>query len=142
MLTIGKLAALAGISADTLRYYEGEGLISPTGKSESGYRLYEHGAVRRIGFIKHAQQCGFTLAEIRELLTLRSQDSTCCGDIHQRAIEKKLQLEHKIRAMREMSEALDHLIANCAGGSVPLDDCAILAALDTINGVKTPEKSS
>jgi MerR family Zn(II)-responsive transcriptional regulator of zntA len=75
MLTIGKLAALAQVSTDTLRYYEGEGLIAPDSKSGGGYRLYGKDSVRRIRFIKQAQQCGFALAEIRELLGLRRQDS-------------------------------------------------------------------
>jgi DNA-binding transcriptional MerR regulator len=63
MFTIGKLAALTSVSNDTLRYYEGEGLVKPAGKSPAGYRLYDKDSARRIHFIKHAQQCGFTLAE-------------------------------------------------------------------------------
>jgi len=59
-LTIGKIASLSKVSADTLRYYEREGLISPAGKSEGGYRLYDRDAVRRVRFIKEAQHCGFT----------------------------------------------------------------------------------
>ena len=70
MLTIGKIAAQAGITADSVRYYEHEGLIKPAAKSGSGYRLYEADAVRRLRFIRSAQQCGFTLAEIRQLLAL------------------------------------------------------------------------
>ena len=71
MLTIGKLAALAKTSTDTLRYYEREGLIEPAGRSESGYRLYDKDSARRIHFIKQAQHCGFTLTEIRDLLATR-----------------------------------------------------------------------
>ena len=130
MLTIGKLAALAEVTADTLRYYEREKLIDPADRSEGGYRLYDKDSVRRIQFIKQAQHCGFTLAEIRELLVLRSRDAACCGDVRKRAIEKKLQLEHKIRAMKSMSKALDHLIADCANEAHPVEECTILAALD------------
>jgi DNA-binding transcriptional MerR regulator len=67
MFTIGKLADIAGVSSDTLRYYEREGLIEPAGKSPGGYRLYDKDSARRLRFIRHAQQCGFTLSEIREL---------------------------------------------------------------------------
>ena len=130
MLTIGKLAALGEVSVDTLRYYEREKLIEPADRSESGYRLYDKDSARRIHFIKQAQHCGFTLAEIRELLILRSRDAACCGDVRKRAIEKKLQLEHKIRAMKSMSKALDHLIADCANEAHPVEECTILAALD------------
>lgn len=130
MLTIGKLAALAEVSIDTLRYYEREKLIEPANRSGSGYRLYDKNSARRIHFIKQAQHCGFTLAEIRELLVLRRRDAACCGDVRKRAIEKKLQLEHKIRAMKSMSKALDHLIADCANEAQPVEECTILAALD------------
>ena len=65
LLTIGKVAKLAAVSIDTVRYYEREGLVSPAQKSGAGYRLYNDEAVRRLHFIKHAQHCGLALAEIR-----------------------------------------------------------------------------
>ncbi len=133
MLTIGKLAALAEVSTDALRFYEREGLIAPHSKSEAGYRLYGKDSVRGLRFIKQAQHCGFTLAEIHELLVLRRQDSTCCGDVRKFAVEKKLQLESKIRAMRTMSKALDRLIADCAEETHPVDECPILAALEQVD---------
>ncbi len=132
MLTIGKLAKVGDLSPDALRYYEREGLIAPATKTDSGYRLYGEDAVRRVRFIQHAQACGFTLAEIRELLHLRQAHSACCNDVRGRAIEKKLQLAAKIRTMQAMSAALDVLIAECAGGELPLDDCPILAALEAV----------
>ena len=77
MMTIGKLAALADVSADPLPFYEREGLIAPTPKSDAGYRLYEAQAVQRLRFIAQAKQCGFTLAEINELLAVQSAQSAC-----------------------------------------------------------------
>ena len=133
MFTIGKLAALAEVSTDTLRYYEREGLIEPAGKSGSGYRLYDKNSARRIRFIKQAQHCGFTLAEIRNLLVLRNRESACCGDVRKRAIEKKLQLESKIRSMKAMSKALDRLIADCADESQPIEECRIIATLEQVD---------
>jgi len=132
VFTIGKLATLAGISADALRYYEREGLIEPAGKSAAGYRLYDKDSARRVQFIKHAQHCGFTLAEIRELIVLRGRDAACCGDVRKRAIEKKLQLENKIRAMKAMSKGLDRLISECADETKPVEECTILAALEQL----------
>lgn len=134
MLTIGKLASLTEVSNDTLRYYEHEGLLEPAGKSPAGYRLYDADSARRIRFIKQAQQCGFTLSEIRDLLVLRSHTATCCGDVRKRAIEKKLQVESKIRAMKAMSKALDQLIAECADEKQPVAACTIIAALERANG--------
>lgn len=130
MLTIGKLAALAEISADTLRYYEEESLIAPADRSASGYRLYDQDSVKRIRFIKQAQHCGFTLAEIRDLLALRGSDRACCDDVRNQAIVKKLQLEHKIKAMKSMSKALDRLIGDCTRKGRPVAECTILAAFE------------
>jgi DNA-binding transcriptional MerR regulator len=121
---------IADVSSDTLRYYEREGLIEPAGKSPVGYRLYDTDSARRLRFIKQAQHCGFTLAEIRELLVLRARDAACCGDVRKRAIEKKRQLEGKIRSMRAMSKALDRLIADCVDETQPVEECAILAAFE------------
>lgn len=130
MLTIGKVAERAQVTADSIRFYEREGLIKPAKKSESGYRLYTDEAVRRIGFIKHAQQCGFSLIEIRELLELRSTDRACCDDIYRVAVEKKLQLAKKIKALNAMSDALSSLIEICSHDKKSLDDCPILGALE------------
>src|SRR5262249_18712668 len=130
MFTIGKLAGLTSVSNDTLRYYEQQGLIRPTAKSAAGYRLYDQDSARRIHFIKHAQQCGFTLAEIRALLVLRGRDAARCRAGRKRAIEKKRQLEGKIRSMRAMCKALDRLIAGCVDETRPVEGCAILAAFE------------
>ena len=139
MLTIGKLAGLAAVSADTLRYYEREGLIAPTTKSEGGYRLYGKHAITRIYFIRQAQHCGFTLTEIRELLALRNQRAACCGDVRKLAVEKKLQLEGKIKAMKLMSRALDRLIADCTEEQHPVEECPILSALEQVETGARPD---
>ena len=138
MLTIGKVAERAQVSADSIRYYEREGLIRPAKKSASGYRLYTEEAIRRLEFIRQAQQCGFSLADIRELLELRGTDSACCDDIYRVSVEKKLQLEHKIKALNTMSEALSRLIDMCSHDRKSLDECPILGALEA--GVKAKPK--
>lgn len=135
-LTIGKIASLAKVSPDTLRYYERERLIEPAAKSVAGYRLYERDALRRIRFIKEAQRCGFTLSEIRALLILRGSDAACCRDVRHVALEKKLQLEAQIKAMKIMSKALTNLIKECSVEGRSLDECPILGALERANGVK------
>lgn len=140
MLTIGKVAVRAQVTADSIRFYEREGLIRPAGKSESGYRLYTEEAIRRIEFIKQAQECGFSLADIRELLELRSTDSACCDDIYRVSVEKKLQLEHKIKALNAMSRALTRLIDMCSHDRKSLAECPILGALEA-GLAKQPRKS-
>ena len=128
-LTVGKLAALAEVSANAVRFYEREGLMQVPRKSENGYRLYGLEAVQRLRFIKQAQHCGFTLSEIQSLLQLRDKASTCCSDVRGKVIEKKLELEARIKAMKEMSKGLDQLISDCSNDARPAEDCSILAAL-------------
>ena len=136
MHTIGMMAALSGVSTDTLRYYEKEHLINPTSKTAAGYRMYDDEAVRRIRFIKSAQHCGFSLSDIQDLLTLKRADSACCEDVRSVAIEKKLHVAHKLRALQAMSTALDELIQSCEGGTAATDDCPILTALEnSLHGV-------
>ena len=130
MHTIGKLAQFAEVTTDTVRYYEKEGLLAPARKTDAGYRLYDEDSVRRLRFIRQAQQCGFSLTEIRELLALKNSDAACCSDVRSVAVEKKLQLEHKIRALQVMSRALTELVTICDDESKPLDECPILVALE------------
>ncbi|HVB78756.1 MAG TPA: heavy metal-responsive transcriptional regulator [Candidatus Binataceae bacterium] len=131
MLTIGKIARAAGVTIDAVRYYERERLLAPAQKSGAGYRLYGPDAVRRLQFIRHAQQCGFSLAEIRELLELRAREGSCCKDVRSVAIAKRAQLEARIQALQELAQAMDHLIEVCVDDAKPLDACPILGALET-----------
>ena len=134
LITIGKLAKTYNFSPEALRYYEREGLLAPETKTASGYRLYSAEAVRRLRFVQHAKECGFTLGEIRELLHLRQTDSASCNDVKQRAIVKKRQLAAKIRTMQTMSTALDRLIAQCTDETRSVDECPILSALEAVDG--------
>lgn len=136
-LTIGKLAHLADVSANAVRFYEREGLMQVPPKTDSGYRVYGNHDVERLRFIKQAQHCGFTLSEIQALLQLRDEASSCCTDVRSKVIEKKLELEARIKAMKAMSKALDQLIADCSNDTRPADDCSILAAL---SGTKEPRR--
>ena len=138
MLTIGKLALSASVTVDTVRYYEKENLLAPTQKTAAGYRLYDDQALRRLHFIRQAQHCGFSLTEIGELLALKRSDGACCQDVRSVAIEKKLQLAHKIKALQGMSQALNELIAICDDDARSLDECPILAALE--NSMQHPLK--
>lgn len=128
-MRIGEIAELAGLTTDAIRYYEKEGLVGPLQKSDAGYRLYDETALARLHFIKQAQHCGFTLVEISQLLTLQASDASCCSDVRQLAVEKKLQLETRIRHMKAMSATLDQLIVGCNVDTQPVDQCTILSTL-------------
>jgi len=130
-LTIGRLAAKSGVSVDTIRYYEKEALLQPPKRSAGGFRLYTDEAIRRLRFIRHAQQCGMALSEIRTLLDIKRQDDACCHDVRSLAVRKRLHIEQQIRSLQAMSQALGQLIEDCSGGQAPVDECPILAAMES-----------
>ena len=129
-LTIGKLAKEAQVNVETVRYYERRGLISRPPTRLSGYRKYSQDIVARIHFIKRAQELGFTLKEISDLLCLRVDPDTTCADVKKRAEIKIADIEEKIRALERIRKALAKLIALC-GGKGPTGECPIMEVLET-----------
>lgn len=129
-LTISRLAHQSGVNLETVRYYERQGLLPKPPRTASGYRMFPSEAVRRLRFIKRAQQLGFSLNEIRELLSLRMRPGTKRADIRARAEAKIADIEEKIRALDAMKKTLRRLADRCDGCG-PLADCPILESLDT-----------
>ncbi len=128
-LTIGKVAGLTQVGVETIRFYERQGLIDQPPRKPSGYRQYPPDTVERVRFVKRAKQLGFTLKEIKELLSLRIDSSTQCEDIRQRSMTKIDDIETRIAALEQMKAALVRLTAACDGqGSV--SECPILDFLD------------
>jgi MerR family mercuric resistance operon transcriptional regulator len=128
-LKIGDVAKRGGVNLQTIRYYEREGLLPEPPRLASGYRLFPEAAVRRVRFIKRAQELGFSLAEIRELLLLRENADAGAQDMRERARAKVADIEEKIRTLRAMKKALNALAESCPGCG-PLSECPILDALD------------
>jgi MerR family transcriptional regulator, copper efflux regulator len=128
-LTIGRLARKVGVNLETVRYYERRGLLPKPPRSTSGYRLYPAEATRRLRFIRRAQELGFSLAEIRELLSLRVAPAAKSTDVRRRAEAKITDIEAKIRSLESMKKTLRELTKACSGCS-PLRECPILESLD------------
>jgi MerR family mercuric resistance operon transcriptional regulator len=128
-LTISRLAKQSGVKVETVRYYEHLGLLKKPPRSTAGYRLYPIEAARRILFIKQAQLLGFSLKEILELLSLRVDPHTTCGDIKRRAESKLASIEEKIQSLQRMKQALMKVSASCRGRG-PTSECPILEALN------------
>lgn len=127
-MTIGKVAERAGVGVETVRFYERKGLIDRPRRQGSAFRHYPTEAVQRIRFIKRAQDLGFTLSEIAELLDLRLEPGCTCGDIKNRAEQKAQDIDRKVRDLRRMKRSLNELISACDGkGNV--DGCPILNSL-------------
>jgi Hg(II)-responsive transcriptional regulator len=128
-LTIGRLAKEAGVNLETVRYYERQGLLPRPPRSASGYRLFPPQAARRLKFIRRCQGLGFSIREIRELLSLRMSRSTTSREIRARAEAKLADIEARIRALVSMKKSLRKLTKTCTG-CVPVDECPILESLD------------
>ncbi len=128
-LTIGHLAREAGVNLETVRYYERQGLLAKPPRSASGYRLFPSDAARRLRFIRRAQELGFSLKEIRELLSLRVSRRTTSADIRTRAEAKIVDIEAKIKNLESMKKTLRKLTRVCDGCS-PVAQCPILESLD------------
>jgi MerR family mercuric resistance operon transcriptional regulator len=129
-LTIGHLAREAGVNLETVRYYERRGLLPKPPRSASGYRLFPSDAARRLRFIRRAQELGFSLKEIRELLSLRVSRTTTSRDIRARAEAKIADIDAKIRSVGSMKKSLRKLTSVCEG-CVPVTECPILESLDS-----------
>lgn len=129
-MTIGEAAAQIGVRPDTLRYYERTGLLPVPTKDAGGRRAYAGDIVRRVRFIKQAQQAGFRLTEIRDLLALRATKGRCCGDVRLRTLAKRQELGQKLRALEVIVSALDAVIEACDDTRREIGECPILHALD------------
>src|SRR5713226_8017111 len=108
-LTVSRLARLGGVNLETIRYYERKGLLPKPPRTASGYRVFPADAARRLRFIKRAQDLGFSLAEIGELLSLRLSRRTTSADIRTRAESKISDIEAKIRTLESMKRTLRKL---------------------------------
>lgn len=128
-LTIGQVAQRAGVHVETIRYYERRRLLPEPPRRRSGYRAYPVDAVRRIRFIKSAQDLGFSLDEIAELLEMRVTANTTCADVRRLAEDRLDEVEERIRKAQAMRRTLRRLIDNCQAEK-PLSACPILDAVD------------
>ncbi|MBE0437202.1 MAG: MerR family DNA-binding protein [Methylomicrobium sp.] len=130
-LTIGKLAKASEVTVETIRYYQRIGLLEEPGKPSSGYRHYPVNAIDRVRFIKRAQQAGFTLKEIAQLLSL---DAGHCADVREIAEQKCRQIDAQIKDLTVLRSVLDNLIKRCRSDS-SAERCSLIDALS--NNVET-----
>jgi len=125
-LSIGSLAKAADVNVETIRYYQRRGLVDEPSKPLGGHRRYAASAATRVRFIKRAQQLGFTLEEIRDLLLL--DDGQSCREARLLAERKLKLIETRISDLTRMRRSLRGLIAQCIEGKRPRS-CPIIATL-------------
>lgn len=128
-LKIGDIARRAELSVDAVRFYEREGLLGRVRRTPSGQRQYDAEAVRRLAFVRRAAALGFSLAEVKGLLSLRVSARMPCARVRERALSKLADIDRRIEELQTMRDALARLAHNCdqpaAGRSCPfLDELA------------------
>lgn len=116
MRTISRAAAEAGVSPDTLRYYERVGLLEPPERTASGYRIYDAGTAERIRRIKGAQRLGLRLESIRELLTMLDEGACPCGRTQTLAEQRLTEIDAergRLQQLRDELVGLVHDLGDC-----------------------------
>lgn len=126
-MNIGEASKSTGISAKMIRYYESIGLISPAGRTDSGYRIYSDHDLHTLRFVRRARDLGFSVEQMNELLALWKDRSRASADVKRIALGHVQELERKAEALRDMAATLKHLAAHCQGDDRP--DCPILEGL-------------
>jgi Hg(II)-responsive transcriptional regulator len=127
-MRIGTAAEQAGVNVQTLRYYERRGLLPQPPRRQSGYREFPDDAVRVVRFIKRAQDLGFTLEEVEELLKLRNDKRRDRARVRTVAERRMKEIDQKVAELRAMKKALGHLVHCCRDGATL--ECPIIEALD------------
>ncbi|MGI8744450.1 MAG: MerR family transcriptional regulator [Bryobacteraceae bacterium] len=129
-LKIGEVAKRGGVNLETIRYYERERLLVKPPRLSSGYRMFPAEAVHRIRFIKRAQELGFSLSEIRELLSIQIDANKECSDVRRLAKAKITDIDKKIETLEAMKRILHELTDMCPGRG-PSSECPILESIDS-----------
>jgi len=127
--TIGEVARRAGVNSETLRYYERQRLVAKPPRTAANYRRYPEDTVRQVRFIKRAQELGFSLSEIKELLAIRIDPQSDCADVRQLVKGKLAAIEQKIRTLHAMRKILSKLDTACPGRG-PSSACPILDSFE------------
>lgn len=121
----GELAKAAGVSVETVRFYESKGLIPEPPRTSSGYRLYPERTVDRLQFVLNAKNLGFSLRQIASLLDLRSEGAEDCHSVRNQILQQIAEVDEKIGDLLRIRKSLEHLSHIC-DGSDPMNECPIL----------------
>lgn len=128
-MRIGEVATSANVNVQTLRFYEKRGLLRKPSRLASGYRAYTSEDVQVVRFIKQSQELGYTLGEIKQLLSLRAEPSGNSIKVRALAESKLHDIEEKIKRLQQMREDLRLLLESCDCGEIETR-CPTLEALD------------
>lgn len=124
-MTIGKLAKAAGVGVETIRFYERKGIIKKPLRREGGFRDYPPEEVLRVRFIRRAQELGFTLKEVKEILDIQSKKKILGSQVREKAEKKIREVRKKIADLEQMEVSLKRLAQTCGEGEQAIRECRI-----------------
>ena len=124
---IGAMSKRTGVNIETIRYYERIEIMPKPDRTAGGNRQYNHDQLKRLSFIKRSRELGFSIEEIRALLTMVDRSDFTCGEVHSMTTEHLASVKEKILALHRLEDALVTMAAECSRGDVP--DCPILDTL-------------
>lgn len=126
-LSIGDLAKATETKIETIRYYERIGLLPEPARTSGNYRSYETAHFLRLGFIRRARELGFSIEQVRELLSMSDQKDRSCAQVDAIAREHLAEVDEKISSLKSLRRELDAIIRQCHSGTIK--ECRIIDAL-------------
>jgi MerR family mercuric resistance operon transcriptional regulator len=126
-VSIGELAKATGCKIETIRFYERIGILPPAPRSEGGHRIYDQVQMKRLNFVCRSRALGFSLRQVRDLLSLVDGGSNSCAEIKALTLDHLAEVRHKIADLQRMEAVLAETAAKCVGNDLP--DCPIAEVL-------------
>lgn len=126
-MRIGELASRTGVNIETIRYYERAGILNAPPRAANNYRCYDEGHRRRLGFVRRARELGFTLDEIRTLLSMIDAGDYTCAEVKSLGERHREEIRRRITDLERMERAMAAILSGCQGGQTP--DCSMLESL-------------
>jgi len=129
IFTIGQLAKKANCKVETVHYYEKTGLMPEPPRTEGGHRTYNISHAKRLNYIRRSRELGFTIEQIKELLLFIDEPDHYCGEVKAMAMLQARNVQKKINDLEKLKLALNKMVHQCQGESLPTDMCPIIDAL-------------
>ncbi|MBL4613963.1 MAG: helix-turn-helix domain-containing protein [Magnetovibrio sp.] len=126
-MTRGELAKRTGCNIETVRYYEKIGLPPDPPRTQKGYRVYDRHHEQTLRFIMRARELGFTIEDVRGLLSLVDGGNYTCGEIRDKTLAHLKAVRERIADLQRLEQTLSKTVADCAGGDAP--QCPVVDAL-------------
>ena len=126
-MRIGELAKATGTKAETIRYYEREGILPAADRTDSNYRDYSDGHLATLIFVRRARALGFTMAQVRELLALSDHEDKPCRDVDQLVQRQLGEVTRKIADLTALQDELQHMLRSCQADRI--GECRIVESL-------------